>query len=247
MSIIDFLLLHWKIVAIIFGIWLISYLIKRYVYNPFTLPIIEIRLDITGRKKPSYIDCIEQFILDHPDYNIQKDYDVKLNEWDINSQRLLRRFFLFKKHHKEQYLETKEKAYSPYYEIWNWVFFRQQTRYQQINYQKHPYVVENVEHVSEYTLKKMLELREGLEKTGFELTTEKFFAKDQRRLMTRELREEIMKRDNYTCQKCGKYMPDEVGLEVDHIIPIKKGGKSIRSNLQVLCDNCNSKKRARIE
>ncbi|MBR3025209.1 MAG: HNH endonuclease [Oscillospiraceae bacterium] len=53
-------------------------------------------------------------------------------------------------------------------------------------------------------------------------------------------------RDNYTCKKCGKYMPDEVGLQIDHIIPIKKGGKSIESNLQVLCDKCNSKKSTKI-
>ena len=49
-------------------------------------------------------------------------------------------------------------------------------------------------------------------------------------------------RDNYTCQKCGKYMPDEVGLHIDHIIPVKLGGKSVESNLQVLCDKCNLKK-----
>lgn len=51
-----------------------------------------------------------------------------------------------------------------------------------------------------------------------------------------------MRRDNYTCQICGKYMPDEVGLHIDHIIPVSKGGKSIASNLQVLCSKCNGHK-----
>ncbi|HIV17188.1 MAG TPA: HNH endonuclease [Candidatus Alectryocaccobium stercorigallinarum] len=60
--------------------------------------------------------------------------------------------------------------------------------------------------------------------------------------MTPELKKKIMIRDNYTCQKCGKYMPDEVGLHIDHIIPISKGGKSVPSNLQVLCSKCNGKK-----
>ncbi len=46
--------------------------------------------------------------------------------------------------------------------------------------------------------------------------------------MTSALREEIAKRDNYTCQICGKYMPDGVGLHIDHIVPIKKGGKAYR-------------------
>lgn len=60
--------------------------------------------------------------------------------------------------------------------------------------------------------------------------------------MTRELRERIMRRDNYTCKICGKYMPDEVGLHIDHIIPVSKGGKSIEQNLQVLCSKCNGHK-----
>ena len=64
--------------------------------------------------------------------------------------------------------------------------------------------------------------------------------------MTRELRRRIIERDNYTCQICGKYMPDEVGLHVDHIIPIKCGGKSVESNLQVLCDKCNLRKGKRM-
>ena len=49
-------------------------------------------------------------------------------------------------------------------------------------------------------------------------------------------------RDNYTCQICGKHMPDEVGLHIDHIISIKNGGKSTPSNLRVLCSKCNGKK-----
>lgn len=60
--------------------------------------------------------------------------------------------------------------------------------------------------------------------------------------MTKELRRQIMIRDDYTCQICGKYMPDEVGLQIDHIIPVSKGGKTIPSNLQTLCSKCNGKK-----
>ena len=59
------------------------------------------------------------------------------------------------------------------------------------------------------------------------------------------LRKEIMKRDHYTCQMCGKFMPDEVGLHIDHIVPIAKGGKTVPSNLQVLCSKCNGAKGAK--
>ncbi|MBQ4167275.1 MAG: HNH endonuclease [Clostridia bacterium] len=70
----------------------------------------------------------------------------------------------------------------------------------------------------------------------------KYHVKNQRKLLTKELRKEIIERDNYTCQICGKYMPDEVGLHIDHIVPIAKGGKTVKSNLQGLCSKCNGKK-----
>ena len=54
-----------------------------------------------------------------------------------------------------------------------------------------------------------------------------------------------MMRDNFTCRNCGKYMPDEVGLHIDHIVAIKNGGKTVESNLQVLCDKCNLSKGSR--
>ena len=68
----------------------------------------------------------------------------------------------------------------------------------------------------------------------------------ERNKMTTAVRERIKKRDNYTCQKCGISLFDEphLLLEVDHIIPIAKGGKTVDSNLQSLCWKCNRSKGA---
>lgn len=52
----------------------------------------------------------------------------------------------------------------------------------------------------------------------------------------------LLKRDNYTCKLCGKYMEDEIGLHIDHVIPVSKGGKLIESSLRVLCSKCNDSK-----
>lgn len=66
----------------------------------------------------------------------------------------------------------------------------------------------------------------------------------QRALMTSKLRNQILMRDNYTCQKCGISLKDEPNLllEVDHIIPISKGGMTTVENLQTLCWRCNRTK-----
>ena len=86
-----------------------------------------------------------------------------------------------------------------------------------------------------------------MEKHDYYVTLNNSQRADQRKALSKELKDFIKNRDNYTCQICGKYMPDEVGLEIDHIIPVSKGGKSIPDNLRVLCSKCNRKKGNKIE
>jgi len=61
----------------------------------------------------------------------------------------------------------------------------------------------------------------------------------ERKYMTNEMRYDVLKRDNFKCQKCGITAKDGAKLHVDHIIPVSKGGKTTLSNLQTLCDRCN--------
>ena len=76
----------------------------------------------------------------------------------------------------------------------------------------------------------------------------KAFAKEQRAFMTKKLRETIKARDNYTCCTCGNstYVEPNLLLEIDHIIPIAKGGLTEESNLQTLCWKCNRSKSDKI-
>lgn len=70
----------------------------------------------------------------------------------------------------------------------------------------------------------------------------------QRALMTSALRTKILKRDNYTCQKCKNSVRNEPNLllEVDHIKPLSKGGMTTEDNLQILCWRCNRSKGSKI-
>jgi 5-methylcytosine-specific restriction endonuclease McrA len=75
-------------------------------------------------------------------------------------------------------------------------------------------------------------------------------AAGQRALMTARLRGWIKDRDRHTCQNpaCGASVAVEPNLllEVDHIIPVSKGGLSEPENLQTLCWRCNRSKGAKM-
>lgn len=49
---------------------------------------------------------------------------------------------------------------------------------------------------------------------------------------------EVIKRDGFTCQYCGRRSPDVV-LEVDHIVPVASGGVDDLMNLTTSCWECN--------
>lgn len=70
----------------------------------------------------------------------------------------------------------------------------------------------------------------------------------QRALMTAKLREIIKKRDGYACQACDVSVKDEPNLllEIDHIVPLAKGGITTETNLQTLCWRCNRRKGAKL-
>lgn len=70
----------------------------------------------------------------------------------------------------------------------------------------------------------------------------------QRALMTSRLRERIKQRDGYACKQCGASIDREPNLllEIDHIIPVSRGGLTAEDNLQTLCWRCNRSKGAKV-
>ncbi|MBE0697743.1 MAG: HNH endonuclease [Anaerolineaceae bacterium] len=55
-------------------------------------------------------------------------------------------------------------------------------------------------------------------------------------------RREVFRRDNYTCQYCGKKTSD---LTIDHVIPRHMGGRHIWNNVVAACPVCNHRKGGR--
>ncbi len=61
--------------------------------------------------------------------------------------------------------------------------------------------------------------------------------------ISKRLRYEVLRRDNYTCRYCGAFAPVVV-LEVDHVVPRARGGKDELANLVTACHDCNLGKSA---
>lgn len=59
--------------------------------------------------------------------------------------------------------------------------------------------------------------------------------------VSKRLRFEILRRDNFTCRYCGLSAP-AVHLRVDHVVPDVLGGKPEPGNLVTACEPCNSGK-----
>ena len=96
--------------------------------------------------------------------------------------------------------------------------------------------------MTEETIVNLIKMLEGK-------LTLKAFTKEQRTLMTNKLREFIKRRDNFTCCNCGNsvFAEPNLLLEIDHIVPVSKGGYTTEENLQTLCWKCNRTKSNKLD
>ncbi len=67
----------------------------------------------------------------------------------------------------------------------------------------------------------------------------------ERQYISKSLRYDIFARDGFTCQYCGR-KPPVVILQIDHRIPVSKGGTNDPLNLLSSCEDCNGGKSAKI-
>jgi hypothetical protein len=72
--------------------------------------------------------------------------------------------------------------------------------------------------------------------------------KDQQKIPLR-LRYNVLRRDSFKCVLCGNSPATDpkCKLQVDHIIPLSKNGKTAQDNLRTLCEHCNLGKSNKME
>lgn len=213
----------------------IALILFAILHSPFDFPYFTCSIDVSGKRNPQIENLIDEFLIAGNFAAIESHYN-EINRWKEECQRKIEHSVL-KSYRSKQYQRCVDDEHAFCFEL-----TRDQTRYQQTYYVKTAYkVTQTVDDFScDYEYLKSRD--DKLKAIGYECTLQKYYSKNQRKLLTKELRETVIARDNYTCQKCGKYMPDGVGLQIDHIIPVSKGGKTVLSNLQVLCSKCNGSK-----
>ena len=219
------------IIVISIIIWILHKILK----SPFNYPYFKHYFDVSSKKLPDIENLIDEFLVQGNFKKIEK-HKKEIEEWKSICEEWIG-YCKLKNYRLKQYLATIDDNNA-------YVFYlvRKQTRYSQSNYKKTSYVVDNITNQYKFDYNYLFNRNEKLKEINYECTLKEYNSSNQRKLMTKELRKQIMLRDNYTCQICGKHMTDEVGLQVDHIVPISKGGKTVLSNLQVLCSKCNGSK-----
>lgn len=91
-----------------------------------------------------------------------------------------------------------------------------------------------------------LKLKLALLKLGYPYNEETFEELEiqlaqQKKNNSLSVRFKILKRDNFTCQYCGKSPRNDskIILQIDHIIPVSKNGSWEENNLITACRECN--------
>lgn len=72
----------------------------------------------------------------------------------------------------------------------------------------------------------------------------KYIPPNRRKNVVKFTRNNVLLRDHFTCQYCGKKPPHHQ-LTLDHVIPVVKGGLKTWDNMVAACKNCNVKKGGR--
>ena len=73
--------------------------------------------------------------------------------------------------------------------------------------------------------------------------SEKEIKEERKRRVSSSVKREVWRRDKGRCVNCGS----RENLEYDHIIPFSKGGSNTARNIELLCEQCNRSKGAKID
>lgn len=181
----------------------------------------------------------------HNKYNELKEYKIKYDKLKIEYKEYLEEYLKLKE------LITNEEAKELKMDIKKYNLYQEKIyNDNKINIDTNFNVVIYINYQSKKGLVKEKKYKKYNDKEFSNIINEYLVLKKNDRLfeiisrverskMSESLRYDVFKRDNFKCSICGLSAKDGVKLQVDHIIPISKGGKTEIENLQTLCSRCN--------
>lgn len=98
-----------------------------------------------------------------------------------------------------------------------------------------------------FNFEQLLKCYQNISKDRLDYTTYSRIANVVRGEVSNKLRYDILNRDGFKCVICGATRNDGAKLQIDHIIPVSKGGQTTPDNLRTLCERCNMGKSNKIE
>ncbi|SKA60957.1 hypothetical protein SAMN02745111_00311 [Eubacterium uniforme] len=184
------------ILLIIISICIVLYCILR---NPFIYPYFYRYHDITGKRNVDINDEIDKFLCSGG-FRLIQEHENKVINWKKECTEKINKSIL-KKYRKGQFNKILDDSNT--YQL---LLVRTVTKL------KNLYKEEVLQSQWSASYETLLKREEELRSINYECTLKQYHQKNQRKLLTPKLKQKVKIRDNYTCQICGKYMPDEIVL-----------------------------------
>ncbi len=167
----------------------------------------------------------------------------------------------YKEYNKIYYIKNKDKInkkskeyrYKNYQKVKNTIKEWCKNNKERLRFAKNKYVADNINKITEYKSKWHSENKERMnalsrkwskdnpEKTRVIRHNRKSKIRNDGGKLSAGLFDELFYKQNGICVYCKTYLTKQ-STHMDHIMPIKLGGKNIDINIQLLCATCNLQK-----
>lgn len=85
----------------------------------------------------------------------------------------------------------------------------------------------------------------GRDEQGWRIVAFHSFSEPERVPISVDMRRQVIERDGYVCGICG-WLVDPSDAHIDHVQPVRHGGRTTLDNLRVTHSRCNLRKGARV-
>lgn len=179
--------MNWYMYAMIIAVVLVIFagILWNILKSPFSYPYYDKDFNVSGKRNPEINDFIDKYICKYGLCPFSNHYK-KVEEWKEFNRKFIEKCRL-KNLRKKQLDEAIDDTH-----MFRFHLVRNQTRYRQKNYVKSSYVVRISIDDRTYSFDWIQQRFAALELIGFECSLSEYASIEQRKLMTKELRNMLL-------------------------------------------------------